>query len=213
MLAILDRVRAQATPEDICRNVILPEQRTIEHRDPAQFPQIPIPPNVPPRTVSSNKLPAIEWKLSLDEAIRIALENARVIRVLAGTSVVASGQTIYDAAIANTTIDQAQAPFDPILGWNNTWSRTNTPLGEFVTPGGATATGLSGTTGGFPIGSPASTIFPVIGSNPTNAYLSDVSLSRTNVIGGKWSVDWTENPTRIANPGPFPLNPENPVLP
>ena len=97
------------TAEEICRNIILPEQRTIDYRDPAQLPPAPIPDNVPPRTVSDPRPGTPEWQLSLDEAIRIALENAKVVRVLAGTTAVASGQTIYDAAITNTTIDQAQA--------------------------------------------------------------------------------------------------------
>src|SRR5439155_23442774 len=44
----------------------------------------------------------------------------------------------------------------------------------------------------------------------TDAYLSDAALSKTNVLGGKWSLDWMENPMRIAKPGPFPLNPETP---
>ncbi len=209
-LALLTMCGCALTPEEFCRNVILPEQRTIQTRDPSQFPPVPIPTNVPPRTVSSSKSPTLPWQLSLDEAIRIALENARVIRVLAGASVVASGQTIYDAAITNTSIDQAQSTFDPVLGWNNTWNRTNTPLGEFNTPEGTITSGGSSTAGGFTSVSPTSAIFPVIGSLPTNTYTSDLSLTRTNVIGGKWEVDWTENPTRIAQPGPFPLNPENP---
>jgi outer membrane protein TolC len=173
--------------------VILPEQRTIEHRDPAQFPPILTPPSPPPRTVTDAPETA-EWQMSLDEAIRIALENARVIRVLAGTSAVARGQTIYDAAIVNTTIDQAQATFDPIYKWNSTWSRTNTPTGEFINPLGALA---------------APPLASIIGSTPVDSYKSDMSLSKTNVLGGTWALDWTQNPTRIASPGPFPLNPQD----
>ncbi len=51
--------------------------------------------------------------VSFDDAIRIALENSRVVRPLAGLGVAASGQTIYDAAIVNTTIDQQQARSGP----------------------------------------------------------------------------------------------------
>jgi outer membrane protein TolC len=168
---------------------VLPEQQTIVYRDPAQFPAAPIPPSMPPRTVSDPRPGTGEWQLSLDDAIKIALENARVIRVVAGTAAVASGQTIYDAAITNTTIDQVQATFDPVFKANNTWSRTNTPFGEF---------------------DPANPGQSLIASTPTDTFASDVGLTKTNVLGGKWSLDWTENPTRIANPGPFPLNPQTP---
>ena len=50
-------------------------------------------------------------KLSLDDAIRIALANSEVIRVLGGSS----GRTQYDPAIINTEIDQNRAAFDPTL--------------------------------------------------------------------------------------------------
>jgi outer membrane protein TolC len=176
-------------PDSIWRNIILPEQRSIDYRDPAQFRPGPIPTSIPPRTVSEPRPGTTEWQLSLDDAIRIALENARVIRVLAGTSVVASGQTIYDAAIVNTTIDQAQANFDPVFKSNNLWSRTNTPFAEF---------------------DPADPTRSFITSTPTDVYSSDLGVTKNNVLGGKWSLDWTETPTRIAAPGPFPLNPQEP---
>src|SRR6516165_10447268 len=115
-------------PGDVCRNVILPEQQTIDYRDPAQLPPAPLPETPPPRTVAAPRPETPDWPLSLDEAIKIALENARVIRVLAGVSATSSGQTIYDTAIINTTIDQAQARFDPVLSQNNHWNRNNVPF-------------------------------------------------------------------------------------
>jgi outer membrane protein TolC len=193
------------SPEDFCEYIIFPEQRTIPHRDPSEFGPAPIPPSLPPRTVTDPRPGTAEWQLSLDDAIRIALENARVIRVLAGTSAVSSGQTIYDAAITNTTIDQAAASFDPILHWNNTWSRTNTPFGEFVIGSG---TGLPNVGSSNLPG--AAGLRSIITSTPTDTYLSDFGLTKSNVLGGKWSLDWTENPTRIAAPGVFPLNPDTP---
>src|SRR5437773_2464364 len=99
------------TTREVWQNVVLPEQRAIEHREASELPSMPIPANVPPHTVSKPPPKSAEWHLSLDEAVRIALENAQTIRVLAGTSAVASGQTIYDAAITNTTIDQARGRF------------------------------------------------------------------------------------------------------
>ncbi len=69
--------------------------------------------------------------LSLDEAIRTALLNSEVVRVLAGVTAVSSGRTIYDAAITNTTIDQERARFDPTVSVTNSWDRTETPIADF----------------------------------------------------------------------------------
>ena len=110
---------------EVLHDVILPEQRSVDYRDPIQLPAVPVPTNLPPpRTVSDPRPGTEEWQLSLDEAIHIALLNAKVVRELAGLSVTSSGQTIYDAAITNTTIDEQQARFDPTFTSNNTGSRT-----------------------------------------------------------------------------------------
>jgi outer membrane protein TolC len=177
------------TCEKVGENIILPEQRSIDYREPEQFPAAHVTPSLPPRTVSDPRPDTPEWQLSLDEAIRIALENAQVVRVLAGTTATASGRTIYDAAITNTTIDQAQAVFDPVLKWDNLWNRLNTPMAEL---------------------DPKDPTRSFITSTPTDTYKSDFSLSKTNVLGGQWSLDWTETNTRFAAPGLFPLNPDNP---
>jgi outer membrane protein TolC len=176
------------TPDGIWRYFILPEQRSIDYRDPSQFPPVNVPPEPPPRTVSDPQPDTPEWRMSLDDAVRIALENSRVVRMLAGTTAVPSGHTIYDAAIVNTTIDQAQATFDPSLHWNNMWNRTNTPFGEK---------------------DPADPLRTIISSMPTDTYTTDLGLNKTNVLGGKWSIDWMETPTRVTVPG-LPLNPETP---
>jgi outer membrane protein TolC len=195
-----------AVPQELAQNFILPEQRTIKYRDPAQFKSAPIPANVPPRTVTNPRPETPEWPLSLDEAIRIALENAQVVRTLAGTTAVSSGQTIYDTAITNTTIDQEQARFDLVVKQNNLFSRTNTPLASF---------------------DPADLTRSIITSTPTDAYSSDFGLNKTNMLGGQWGLKWTENPTRFTGgsafaqtsqfPGgafaggsAFPLNPQDP---
>jgi outer membrane protein TolC len=93
---------------------ILPEQRDLAVRDPAQLPPAPLPPLPPPTTVAA-PLPenAPTRELSLDEAIRVALANSKVVRVLTGVSAASSGRTIYDPAISNTQIDQEAAAFDP----------------------------------------------------------------------------------------------------
>src|SRR6266849_2285397 len=39
-------------PREIAQNIVMPEQRTIDYRDPAQLPPAPLPETVPPRTVA-----------------------------------------------------------------------------------------------------------------------------------------------------------------
>ena len=191
---------------EVLHDVILPEQRSIDYRDPAQLPAAPVPDNFPPpRTVSDPRPSEEEWRLSLDEAIHIALVNAKVVRVLSGLSATSSGQTIYDPAITNALIDQQQARFDPTLTSNNTGGRTNTPEATF---------------------NPLDPLQTVFTSTPTDSYRSEVDLNKTNVLGGQWSLKWTENPTRfhglnslsgvggsfspVNSFSEFPLNPQNP---
>ena len=180
---------------DLLHNIVLPEQRTIEHRDTETLPAVPIPESKAPKTVSNPRPDLFEWQMSLDEAIRIALERSRVIRILAGTTATASGQTIYDAAITNTTIDQAQANFDPVLQQKNTWSRTNTPT---------------------PIPDLTDPTRSDIISSPTGAYLGSLGVTKNNVLGGQFGATYTENPMHfsgLTNPlitlGGFPLNPQD----
>jgi outer membrane protein TolC len=189
------------TVGDVCRSVILPEQRTIQYRDPAPLPPARLPDMPPPRTVSNPQPETAAWQLSLDDAIRIALENGRVVRVLAGTTAVASGQTIYDTAVTNTTIDQAQGRFDPTFQQNNLWSRTNTPTSTL---------------------DPFDLTRSLITSQPTDSYESTLGLNKTNVLGGVLGLNYIENPLLFTNVrrgiGPsasqntgfssFPLNPQ-----
>ena len=129
VLTVVGVLSAQET-----RRIILPEQRRLEFRAPEQLPRARLPNIPPPQTVSNPPAQSV-WKLSLDEAIRIALANAEVVRILAGSTAVASGQTIYGPAISNTQIDQSRAVFDPTLQSNNTFSRINQPFGNIITPG------------------------------------------------------------------------------
>ncbi|MBI3465522.1 MAG: TolC family protein, partial [Planctomycetes bacterium] len=81
-----------------------PEARRIEVRDPAWLPRVRIPLSSPPRTVSNPQPETEQWLLPLDEAIRIALANSRVVRILAGTT-------------------EQQAVFDPVFNVDNTFSQ------------------------------------------------------------------------------------------
>ena len=169
--------------------IIFPEQRTIDVRDPVQLPYVPLPPSTAPPTVTHPDVKAEERHLSLDEAVRIALENARVIRVLSGVSAVASGRTIYDAAITNTVIDQEQARFDPRVTVNNSWNRIETPSGEFIDP---LNPGLGS----------------VIAGLQSDDYRVDAAIEKENPLGGAWRLGINADRTML-EPGLFPLNPSS----
>jgi outer membrane protein TolC len=187
-LSVLLLCGCDLTAETVCRHIILPEQQSIDYRDPEQLPAVRIPPNVPPRTVSNVQPETVPWQVSLDEAIRTSLENAGVVRMLAGTTAVSSGQTIYDTAILNTQIDQAQARFDPILSHTSTFDRLDPPV-AFPDPLDPTRSFLT--------------------STETQDYTGKVGLSKTNVLGGQWAFNWTDTLTQFGGSGPFPLNPQS----
>ena len=169
------------------RRLILPEQRHLEFRDPSQLPRARIPDVPPPRTVSN--LPAqTVWKLSLDEAIRIALANAEVIRIVAGNTVVASGETIYGPAISNTQIDQSRAVFDPTLQSDNTFSRINQPFGTIVSPGPPAQAEIQGI--------------------PNQGFSSSNGVSKTFITGGSLQMDVNSNYNRQDITG-LALNPQD----
>src|SRR5262249_14758703 len=46
-------------------------------------------------------------------------------------------------------------------------------------------------------------------SSETQDYNGKVGLSKTNVLGGQWSLNWTDTLTQFGGDGPFPLNPQN----
>ena len=93
-----------------------------------------------PVTVASENAGQNERFLSLDEAIRLALSDSEVVRVLQGVSASNSGATIYDTAIAMTSIDVAKADFDPVFRANSSFRRNDLPGLN------ALGTGLNGTT-------------------------------------------------------------------
>ncbi len=121
-------VSAAAPAVDPC-GVIMPEQRRIEIRRAEHLPPLRPPEGPTPATVSELQPQAPGEQMSLDDAIRIALLNSEVIRVLGGSR----GRTVYDAAIANTQIDERRGRFDPRLQLDNNFRKTETP-GAFFDP-------------------------------------------------------------------------------
>lgn len=166
-----------------------PEERSVRLRDPAQLPQVPAP-NVPaPETVTRPEPDATPLRLSLDEAIRIALGNADVVRVLAGVSASSSGRTVYDAAIAQTQVEAQKGPFDPRLNINNTVNQTDRAAGVFdpLDPAGAR-----------------------VDRTRRDGYDLNASVSKRNLAGGTFDVGYDLNVTSDVTPGPVPLDPQVP---
>lgn len=162
------------------------EQRGIEVRDPSQLPRYRVYDVPTPETVAKPQADLEERPLSLDEAIRISMQNMDVVRVLSGTTATNSGRTIYDPAVTNTTIDEQQAAFDPQLSSSNTWNRLENPAAIFdpVTPGESLITGVR-----------------------TDGFNSSTGLNKLNAFGGTTEFGVQTNPFRV-QPGTFPLNPQ-----
>jgi len=155
------------------------EQQAIAVRDPDALPaarlgNLPAPPTVAPDS------PALEpLNLSLNDAVRITLENAKAIRVFTGIGATNSGRTIYDAAIANTAIDQQQARFDPALTAEKSRTRTEVP---------ALALDALGPRG---LG---------LGGPRVDADRSAVGLSKLNTLGGRLGLNLVNLSTDTSPP-------------
>lgn len=161
---------------------ILPEQRALQIRSPSQLAPVRIPSIPAPPTVDDPQKQLPGYLLSLDDAIRIALQNANVVRVLAGTTATASGRTIYDPAVANTQIDIERARFDPRLTANNNWFRSDPPSAfpDPTDPDGVRFGGLS-----------------------TDNYDLDFALSKTTGLGGTAALGIDSLTTRFKNARPL----------
>ena len=162
-----------------------PEQRTIQVRDPSQLPQYEIPDFPSPPSVTNRVQDLEPIYLTLDDAIRTALGNGRVVRILAGTTAVASGSTIYDAALTNTSIDTANARFDPTVTVKPSFNRFETPSFDPLNPTQISGTGRQN----FNLG---------------------VGVAKQNAYGGTAALDVTANSNRLT-PGVFPFNPSRPA--
>lgn len=166
--------------------LVVPEQRQFDIRDPSMLPRTPGVPVPPPPTVTSLPPGEVRKELALDDAIRIALENSKVIRVLAGVTAVSSNRTVYDPAISNTNIDAARAVFDPVISAQNTFSQSDQPQGVFdpLSPFGARITGTQ-----------------------VDNYELGLGLVKRTVLGGTARLDGTVNHSR-AHTTFAPLNPQ-----
>ena len=146
----------------------------------AHLPAVDVPTTVDPER--QQELPT--YSLTLDEAIRIALDNSEVIRVLGGTS----GRTVYDPAIANTQIDRARARFDPNFAIQNRFNNSRIPVAE-VDPGAPSGVSIDG--------------------DRVHDYSMAMGVDKTTQLGGAVGLDVGTNPTRVDTTDPFLLNPQN----
>jgi len=165
----------------------MPEERHLRLRRPAQLPRAPLPDTPEPPTVSHPRLDAPPQELSLDEAVRIALANSEVIRVLAGVTAVSSGQTIYDTPAASTAIDQQRGRFDPDVSARNNWNRVETPLA---------------------FEDPLDPLRTLIGGTRTDDYDLNFELGKITTGGGRVALRINENTARF-RPGIFRLSPRD----
>ncbi len=167
--------------------LVVCEQRTFDVREPAAIahPTLPVVPE--PATVRKPAPNNAPLELTLDEAIRISLANAQVVRTLAGTTVATTGQTIYDPAIRNTDIDVAKSVFDPVVTATNAFSHNESPVAAF---------------------DPADPRGAFIGGTRIDNYDLGLGISKKMVTGGTVRVDGALNTARF-NPGPAPLNPQD----
>jgi len=159
---------------------VFPEQRRMEIRHPSQLPIARLPDVPAPSTVSTPQADREPLYLSLDDAIRTALANSEVVRVLTGSGAGSSGSTIYDPAITNTDIDQARASFDPGLQVLNTFDRNEIP-------------GVSGTP-------------PAIGGYRDDRYSMRLGASKKTITGGTASLG--VNTDRVLSTRGSELNPQ-----
>ena len=171
-------------------SVILPEQGTISVRDSSLLAPMESGNSEAPVTVADPRQERTPRLIGLDDAIRVALGNSDVIRVLAGISATSSGTTIYDPAISNTVIDDRQAVFDPNVVLDNSFNRLENPSAAFIDPAN-----------------------PVLGSVidgiRTDDYNLRFGLSKQTITGGSVRLDVNSSSTRF-RPGIFPLDPRIP---
>ena len=159
---------------------ILPEQRSIRVRDVEELPRAPLPDFPPPPTIDQLPLALPKRPMTLNEILRMALENSEVVRFVSGAVAGSSGQTIYDVAISNTAIDEQNASFDPALTAGNSWNRFE----------------------------PAS-VFPNVSGQRTDSFDFDFGLNKRSLTGADIFLGARTSPSEVRFGTPF-LNPVNP---
>ncbi len=177
---------------------VFPEERQLAVRPASHLTPVGLQPqSYAPQTVAPTDLQRRELNLSLDDAIRIALDNSEVVRVLVNGTPTITGGTIYDPAIQATDIDKARAGFDVAIESSSMFDQLDVPFGIYD----LTAPELAG-----------------IRANKIQNYAFRSGFSKKVVTGGVASLNVTaaetdRGPFGLAlaplPPIPNPLNPEN----
>jgi outer membrane protein TolC len=170
---------------------LYPEQRRIMSRTPTQLSRHALA-RVSGLDTVARPMDKPPLYISLDEAIHTSLRNLAAVRVLAGNTAVASGRTIYDPGITNTTIDQQQARFDPTANIVNSWNQVAVPGAIFdpLDPSRAS----------------------ILGSQTRN-FTTTSTLSKLNALGGTTTFGATAVPQNVTPRGALnPLTRSNLVL-
>jgi outer membrane protein TolC len=177
------------------------EERVLSVRPAPFLPPVGLPPIPPPQTVAPvppGAPPPVERKavaLSLDQAIRVALDNSEIVRVMAAGQVVSTGQSVYDPGIAATNVDRARARFDPRYNVSNTFNQIQSPQAF------------------FDLSTPA---LASISAFDVQDYALRAGVTQTNRAGGTAGLQVAHNDDRFGgfqtlNPSdPFTLNPLDP---
>ena len=163
----------------------IPEECSVRVRDPSVLCKARIPDTLPPTTVYDEEESRDPLPISLDEAIRVGLQNSEVVRVLAGVAASSSGSTIYDVSVAATGIEEAKARFDPIVQALNSFNRNDSPSAIF---------------------NPLDPTRALITGSRSDNYTLDFDVTKDTVLGGTARVGVNNSTTRF-NDGPLPLNP------
>ena len=157
-------------------------------RDPSQLRPVPLPDIPAPATVleppPKSTAPS---KLTLDDAIRIGLENSEVVRVLTGVTAVSSGQTIYDPAISNTNIDTQSGVFNPVLSVQSPFTHLDSP---FATPFARNPSRI------------------LLDGTRVDSTSQTVNLMKKTITGGTFNLDVLNNYLSYPKNGAI-LNPQN----
>lgn len=185
-LAIFSAFLAKTTSAQHLIPTVMPGQRSVQVRDPSQLAKYRIFDSPPPPTVSTNE-DLEPFPVSLDDVIRFSLSRTDAVRILTGATATSSGQTIYDAAITNTTIDQNNARFDPVLSSDSQFIHLENPQAVFD-PVDPTQTLLNGYI--------------------TDGFSNSTGVTKLNALGGTTGLTWNWNDRRF-RPQFNPLNPQS----
>ncbi len=177
-----------------------------------------MPKMAPPRTTNDPEAAEI-WPMTLPEAIRIALDNSEVVRVIAfgaqgipvggfeptplntgaGAGVASSLgsgtlQSVYDPAILETQISTALSNFDTAFTTSLLWGNAIQPFNNGVQGGSLSLTG---------------TRYPIVSVNDSLTY--QVGLSKRNATGGLMgivhNVNWSyQNSSFLVWPSAYTTN-------